>query len=278
MQVGSWQVDFLGDGDFALDGGAMFGVVPRTIWERSNPPDPRNRIDMALRSLVLRGHGRVVVVDVGVGDKLDEKARSIYRVERATRQLAHELAALGLAPGDVTDVILTHLHFDHAGGATVREGDSLRLQFPRARHYLQAQQLAWARKPSVKDRASYMPENFEPLAESGRLELLDGPEPILPDLELVPVHGHTPALQAVLVHGDPPLFFPSDLVPMASHVRLPFVMGYDNQPLVTLEEKQVWLGRAADEGWRVVFQHDPHLGGATIRRGSRDFELGERFL
>lgn len=269
MQIGSWLVDLLGDGDFALDGGAMFGVVPRPLWERTNPPDAKNRIDMALRCLLLRGHDRVVLVDTGVGGKFDEKGRSIYRIDRSQTDLMRELSALGVAPDDVTDVVLTHLHFDHAGGATTHEG----LQFARARHFVQKAHLAWALKPSEKDRASFLPANIEPLVDSGRLSVLDGPEEILPDVDLVIVNGHTPALQGVLVKGEPSLFMGSDLVPMAAHVRLPFIMAYDNQPLVTLEEKKVWLERAAAEGWLMVFQHDPVVGPTRIRRGARDFEL-----
>lgn len=269
MQIGSWQVDLLGDGEFALDGGAMFGVVPRPLWERTNPPDAKNRIDMALRCLLLRGHGRVVLVDTGVGGKFDEKGRSIYRIDHSRTDLVRELSSLGVAPGDVTDVVLTHLHFDHAGGATTAQG----LQFPGARHYVQKAHLAWALQPSEKDRASFLPENVQPLVDSGRLELLDGPEEILPDVELAVVHGHTPALQAVLVKGEPSLFLASDLVPMAPHVRLPYIMAYDVAPLVTLEEKKLWLARAAAEEWLVVFQHDPVVGPRRIRKGPRDFEL-----
>lgn len=269
MQIGSWQVDLLGDGDFALDGGAMFGVVPRPLWERTNPPDEKNRIDMALRCLLLRGHGRVVLVDAGVGGKFDEKSRAIYRLDQSRSDLLRELASCGVGPDEVTDVVLTHLHFDHCGGATTREG----LQFPQARHYVQKAHLDWALAPSEKDRASFLPENIRPLVDSGRLETLDGPEEILPDVELVVVNGHTPGLQGVLVKGDPCLFMGSDLVPMAPHVRLPYIMAYDVEPLVTLEEKKRWLGRAADEGWLVVFQHDPRVGPTRIRRGARDFEL-----
>ena len=254
----------------------MFGVVPRTMWSRHHEPDDKNRIRMTVRCLLAECGDRRVLVDTGLGDRWEQKHKDIYVIERSAGHLVGQLAAAGVSADAITDVVLTHLHFDHAGGATVREGDSLRLQFPGARHYVQKAHLAWALKPSMKDRASFMPENIRPLVESGRLEVLDGPESPLPDLELVLAHGHTPALQAVLLPGEHPLFFPSDLVPMAAHVRLPYVMGYDNHPLTTLEEKATWLARAADEGWWVVFQHDPLVGCARIIRGARDFEVGER--
>lgn len=257
----------MADGEFALDGGAMFGVVPRPLWERGNPADERNRIDMGLWCLLLRGHGRTVLVDAGIGPKMDAKSRAIYRVDQSKTDLLRSLRALDVPPEAVTDVLLTHLHFDHCGGASGPEG----LAFPRARVWVQRQQWEWGQKPSDKDRASYLAENLDPLRDA--LELLDGPESPFPDLELALFHGHTFGLQAVLIPGDPPLFFPSDLVPMSAHVRLPFVMAYDNQPLVTIEEKKEWLGRAADEGWNVVFQHDPRLPLARVRRGKRDFEV-----
>ncbi len=271
MDVGSYQVEFLSDGDFALDGGAMFGVVPYPLWSKSHPPDERFRIAVTARCLLLRGHGRTIVVDSGNGDKLSAKQQEIYKIEPKSGRLLASLARFGLTGEDVTDVLLTHLHFDHAGGLT-RPGD-LRLTFPRARHYVQKEHYAWACHPSLKDRASFMPENYEPVREAGLLELLDGPEKLFADLELVLFHGHTRALQAVLVHGDPPLFYPSDLMPTSGHVRLAFNMGYDNFPLTTIEEKQTWLPRAARERWRVVFEHDAHVEWAHLEEKNGDFAL-----
>lgn len=248
MQIGSYQVDFVEDGSFALDGGAMFGVVPWPLWRKLNPPDERNRIDMALRCLLLRGHGRTIMVDGGIGRKLPPKEADIYKVDHSRTNLLNSLQALKVRPEDVTDVIITHLHFDHCGGLVHTDGTPT---FPNAHHYVQRKHYEWATHPTVKDRASFRKENFEPL----QLTLLDGPEPVFPEIQLIPLNGHTQAMQAVLV--EPDLFYPTDLVPTASHVRLPFSMGYDNFPLTTIEEKQKWLPRAAREGWWVVFEHDP---------------------
>ncbi|MEW6279005.1 MAG: MBL fold metallo-hydrolase [Candidatus Eremiobacterota bacterium] len=273
MQVGDYQVDFVSDGAFALDGGAMFGVVPRPLWARTNPPDERNRIDMGLNCMLLRGHGRIVLVDSGIGDKFPAKEADIYRVDHSHATLIDSLLRLGVHADQVTDVVITHLHFDHAGGLTHRRDGDLWLTFPHARHYLQREHYQWATHPTVKDRASFLPENYEPVREAGLLQLLDGPEAVLPAMELVLLHGHTRALQGLLVQGDPCLFYPSDLVPTSSHLRLPFSMGYDNFPLTTIEEKQTWLPRAAREGWSVVFEHDPRLIWSRIEERNGDFRV-----
>lgn len=275
MQVGPYRVDLVTDGTFALDGGAMFGVVPAPLWRRSHPPDERNRIDMVTRSLLLRGEGRTVLVDTGVGDKLPDKLRDIYRVDHSADDLLRGLAALGVTPEEVTDIVLSHLHFDHCGRLTRYAGDDLELVFPRARHYVQERHYRWASSPSEKDRASFLEENYEPVREAGKLELLDGPQEILPAVELVVLEGHTEAMQGLLVAGDPPLFYPADLVPTSTHLRLPYLMAYDNRPLVTLEEKKRYLSRAAREGWRVVFEHDPRVAVATIVPRGDDYQLGE---
>lgn len=270
MQIGDYQVDFLTDGDFALDGGAMFGVVPYPLWSRTNPPDDRFRIRMATRCLLLRGHGRTVVVDAGNGDKMSAKLREIYQLEPENGRLLASLSRLGVAAEDVTDVLLTHLHFDHCGGLTRPDGA---LTFGKARHYVQKEQYAWAMSPSDKDRASFMPENWEPVREAGLLTLLDGPEDVFPGIELAIFHGHTAGLQGFLIHGEPALFYPSDLVPTSSHVRLVFGMGYDNFPLTNIEEKRAWLPRAAREGWRVVFEHDARVAWAQLEEKNGDFAL-----
>ena len=270
MQVGDYQVDFLTDGDFALDGGAMFGVVPYPLWSKLSPPDEKFRIRMATRCLLLRGHGKTIVVDAGNGDKLSAKQRDIYQIPAPDGRLVQSLKEHNVRADDVTDVILTHLHFDHCGGLTAADG---KLTFPKATHYVQKEHYAWAVKPSEKDRASFMPENYEPVREAGKLTLLDGPEQVFPNLDLVLLHGHTRALQGILIHGEPSLFYPSDLVPTSSHVRAVFGMGYDNFPLTNIEEKRTWLPRAAREGWRVVFEHDARTPWACLEEKNGDFAV-----
>src|SRR5512146_3060569 len=166
LQLGDWTLHTIEAGFLWLDGGSMFGSVPKPLWSRAHPPDERNRIRLAMRCLLMVGHGRRVLVDIGLGDKFDAKLRDIYRVEDEPR-LEASLAAAGVAPADVTDVVLTHLHFDHAGGSTARAGDRLAPRLPNARWYVQRRNWENAQAPNPRERASYMPENFDPLREAG---------------------------------------------------------------------------------------------------------------
>jgi len=172
LKLGDWTLDTVDAGYLWLDGGSMFGSVPKALWNRTNPADERNRIRLAMRCLLLRGHGRTVLVDDGLGDKFSDKLKDIYRVEPEP-SLEHSLAALGLAPGDITDVVLTHLHFDHAGGSTVRTPEGLKPWLPRARWYVQRRNWDNAHAPNPRERASYMPENYDALMEAGVLTLWD---------------------------------------------------------------------------------------------------------
>src|SRR5258705_3094126 len=245
LDLSGWQASALETGYLWLDGGSMFGSVPKPLWSRLQPPDERNRIRLAMRCLLLEGHGRRVLVDVGLGDKFPAKLAEIYRVEHEETTLERALAARGLAPGDVTDVLLTHLHFDHAGGSTMRDGERLVPRLPRATYHLQTRNLDNARHSNLRERASYMAENFEPLAEAGVLKLWDGAAQPWPGIELIPAQGHTRGQQLVRIGGARGgLYFVADLVPTASHVRVPFVMGYDVAAIETMAEKRALLERA----------------------------------
>ncbi len=276
LTLGEWTLHTLETGALWLDGGAMFGSVPKPLWSRTNPPDERNRIRLAMRCLLLAGHGRRVLVDIGLGDKSDAKFRDIFRVEDEPR-LEDSLAAIGLAPADVTDVVLTHLHFDHAGGSTAREGDALRPRLPRARWYVQRANWDNAHAPNPRERASYLRENFDPLEAAGVLEFWDGPVRPWPGVSLFTAQGHTRGQQLVRVEGGGRVaYFVADLIPTASHVRIPYVMGYDIAAIETMAEKQAVLGQAADEGAWIVLEHDPDVALARPRRDGADFAWGER--
>lgn len=276
MRIGAYEAETLVDGHFALDGGSMFGVVPRVLWERINPADERNRIALVSRLLLLRGADRVVLVDTGLGHRWSDKERDIYAIHRPGADVVGQLAERGIAAHEVTDVILTHLHFDHAAG-TARSGeDGPELTFPAARHWLQRAHWEWARSPTPKDTASFRPGDFTLLDGLPRLALLDGPVEPLPGIEVVPLEGHTAAMQAVRVHGpETTVLFAADLVPTATHVRLPYVMAYDNRPLRTLEEKVRLLGQAAREGWVVVLEHDPEIAACRLAHREGRFEVAE---
>jgi glyoxylase-like metal-dependent hydrolase (beta-lactamase superfamily II) len=277
MRIGPYEVSVIETGRFGLDGGAMFGVVPKPLWAKAVAPDERNRIPMAARALLLRGGGRTILVDTGNGAKFPDKLREIYKIDTTGSDLLSSLRAEGVQPADVTDVLLTHLHFDHAGGSSVRDNGRLLPQFPAAAYYVQRDQWDAALGPTERDRASYFPDDFLPLREHGVLHLLDGEGEIFPGIQLKLFHGHTTALQTPLLSdGRTTLLFCADLIPMAPHVQLPWIMAYDLRPLVTLEEKRRILHAATEEGWILVFEHDPQVAAATIRRGDKGFEIREQ--
>lgn len=276
LTLGGWTAHAIETGSLWLDGGAMFGSVPRPLWSRTNPPDERNRIPLAMRCLLLTGHGRRILVDVGLGEKSDAKFRDIFRVTESPR-LEDSLAAAGVGPDDVTDVVLTHLHFDHAGGATVREGDTLRPRLPRARWHVQRRNWENAHAPNPRERASYLRENFDPLEQAGVLELHEGTATPWPGITFVTAEGHTRGQQLVRIEGGGQVvYFVADLIPTASHVRIPFVMGYDVAAIETMAEKQALLARAVDEGAWIALEHDPAVAFARPVREGHDFGWGER--
>lgn len=253
---------------FLLDGGAMFGVVPKTLWEKKIPADSKNRIPMKARSLVIRGNGRVILVDTGIGDKLSEKFKSIYSVAPAADSMDARLSLLGISADDVTDVIITHLHFDHCGGSTKVQNGSFVPTFPNAVFHLQKRQWEFALAPSMRDRSSYLEENYLPLYEQKRLNLIDGETDTLFDgIRIIVTEGHTPAMQHPLVIGDSSsLFFCADLIPTAAHIPLAWHMSYDNFPLTLIDEKTAIINQTLKENWIFCFAHDPKIPAATIRQ------------
>ncbi|MBN2362022.1 MAG: MBL fold metallo-hydrolase [Deltaproteobacteria bacterium] len=263
----------LTDGRFALDGGAMFGIVPKPLWSRRIGADDQNRIPMALRCLLLQTGDRLILVDTGIGSRWSQKETAIYAIDHREQDLVRSLKAAGFAPEDVTDVVLTHLHFDHAGGAlrTGADGD-LGLTFGRARHHLQRRHLAWAQAASDKDRGSFRGEDIARLMDSGQVRLRDGGGELAPGIELVVCEGHTVAQQVVRASdGSRTLLYCGDVVPTAAHLRLPWIMGYDLQPLATLEEKRSLLTRAAADDWLLVFEHDPVVAACRVRSEGGQF-------
>jgi glyoxylase-like metal-dependent hydrolase (beta-lactamase superfamily II) len=242
----------------------MFGVVPKPLWSRRIPADDRNRIPLALRCLLVEHPDGLVLIDTGVGNKEDAKFRDLYGIENdgtaGPTQLEDALAEVGFGPDDVAWVINTHLHFDHAGGNTYQEAgsDQPLLAFPRATHIVQQGELDFARHTNERTRGSYFAHNFEPVDQAGRWQLVDQTIDVLPGIRLRPTPGHVPYHQSVLVTdaGDTSLFL-ADLIPTSAHLPLPWIMGYDVEPLRTLETKRAILAEAAEHGWRLIFEHDP---------------------
>ena len=276
-------VQTIDTGLFKLDGGAMYGVVPKSIWQRLNPPDDRNLCNWAMRCLLIEAAGRLVLVDTGLGNKQDEKFFSHYQPHgEATLQSSINQAGYDLA--DVTDVLLTHLHFDHVGGAVERAGDALRPVFPKATYWSHPGHWDWALNPNPREKASFLTENILPIQESGQLRFLangfanDAGDDYLglPGLELIYVDGHTEKMALPkLTVGNRTLLYCADLIPSAGHVPLPYVMSYDVRPLLTMDEKARLLTQAAAEGWVLVFEHDPLIEAATVEQTDRGIRVAQ---
>jgi glyoxylase-like metal-dependent hydrolase (beta-lactamase superfamily II) len=261
LQIGPYRVRFVSGGRFRLDGGAMFGVVPKTIWSRVAPADERNRIRMGMNCLLIEGDGKRVLVDAGSGTKVDAKFRDIYAIERP-EGLLDEMGTAGITAEEVDTVALTHLHFDHCGGGTARHPDGIiRPTFPNAHYLVRRQEWEDAHHANERNRASYLSDNYDPLAASGQLILHDGDVEILPGVWMKNLPGHTRGHQGVFfdLPGQRALYT-VDLVPTVAHLPLAFIMGYDLYPLTTLETKRAILGDATREQWLLLFEHDPeHL-------------------
>jgi glyoxylase-like metal-dependent hydrolase (beta-lactamase superfamily II) len=274
MHLGEIEVRHIHGGNFCLDGGAMFGVVPKPLWEKKAPPDSRNRILMAANSLLVRAGNKNILIETGNGTKWPTKLRDIYGIQEGD-PLIDTLAAAGVRPNQIELVINTHLHFDHAGGNTkILDGKTV-ATFPNARYIVQAAEIAHAANPTERDRASYFEENFLPIQESGQWHAISGDTEILPGISTVLIPGHNADIQAIkLSGGGKTVFFVADLIPTHHHIPLPWIMAYDLYPLQTLETKRKWIETIVRDGWIVVFGHDPEIPAATLHeRDSRvEFE------
>jgi len=285
--IGRLRCHTLEGGRQRLDGGAMFGVVPRTLWKTRIEPDDRNRIPLAMRCVLVEHPDGLVLIDTALGNKEDTKFLDIYGVENqgleGATQLEDALASAGFLPRDVKWVINTHLHFDHAGGNTTMDPDlendprrHIRMTFPNATYVVQRGELEFARHTNERTRASYLPHNFDPVAAADRWRLLEGDGEILPGIRARVTPGHVPWHQVLLIEsGGETAVFVGDLFPTTAHLPLPWIMGYDLEPLRTLESKRAFLAEAVAGGWRMIFEHDPRVAmGRPVREG-KGIELRE---
>ncbi|MBK9321931.1 MAG: MBL fold metallo-hydrolase [Bdellovibrionaceae bacterium] len=287
LKIGPYAVCPIPTGLFGLDGGAMFGTVPKVLWSKSNPTDEQNRILMEARGLLLKSPGCNILIDCGnggdftakYGDKLGSKFVELYNIDKSGPSLEKSLRSHGLTVDDIHHVILTHLHFDHAGGATTIVNNQLVPTFPKAKYYIQRGNLETAQKPNLREKASYFGANFQPLIDSGSLIVLDGPaENLLPGISTILSNGHTQGQQMVKVSDSHnTLLYCGDVVPTSTHVRTAWLMGYDLHPLMLMEEKQKCLSEAADHGWYLFFEHDPYCDSARIEKNGHDFAVKERY-
>jgi len=277
MQIGKYKLSVVNTGYFRLDGGAMFGIIPKNLWGKTNPPDDQNRIKLATRNLLLEKGEKKILVDTGMGYKWDEKAKKIYDIDPQKNSIEISLNEFNLKPEDITDVILTHLHFDHTGGSTKSENGKIVPAFPKAKYFVQKKNFEWAMNPSDRDKGSYIKDNFEPLYEEGMLNLLSD-EKFDDEIDFIVVNGHTFGQQLLKISDSKnTILYCGDLFPTTSHIPLPYVMGYDLQPLITITEKKKILPAAVDENWKLFFEHDPETVLATVVNTDKGFKIGDKF-
>jgi glyoxylase-like metal-dependent hydrolase (beta-lactamase superfamily II) len=269
MQIGKYKLKTILSGTISLDGGAMFGIIPKSLWEKSNPADELNRVTLATRNLLLICDDKKILIDTGMGKKWDEKSKNIYRIDPILN-LEHELELIGIKSEDITDVLLTHLHFDHTGGSTKFENGKLIPAFPNAKYFVQKKNFEWAMNPSDRDKGSYIKENFEPLVKEGVLNLIDGEIDFDENISFKIINGHTFSQQMIKISDTSnTILYCADLMPFVSHIRMPYVMGYDLQPMITVQEKKKYLQLAADENWQLYFDHDPEFAFATVKHSEK---------
>ena len=271
MQFGDLTLTLVNGGNFRLDGGAMHGVVPKTLWNRLVSCDELNRVEYATNCLLVEGNGKRTLIETGNGDKFPAREREIYGIDH-DQSVEKNLRAVGVEPDSIDYVVMTHLHFDHSGGTTRRTASGgLEPVFKRARHVIQRGEYEDATHPHERNRASYLAENFAPLAEAQLLQLVEGEHEFAPGVRVIPTPGHTAHHQSVLIddgHGHKALFL-GDVVPTSIHVKLPFIMSYDLDVVGTLESKRRILGRAIDERWLVIFGHDKDLSAGYLGRDAK---------
>ncbi len=271
-------------GNFKLDGGAMFGVVPKVIWNKTNPADSNNLIDLGARLLLIEDNNRLILIDTGMGNKQSEKFFGYYSMW-GDHSIEKSLAQHGFHPDDITDVFLTHLHFDHVGGAVNWNTDKTGYvnAFKNAKYWSNAKHWNWAVKPNPREKASFLPENILPIKESGALHFVDTPTndiltetPLGFDIFFADGHTEKQMLPIINYKGNK-IAFMADLLPTVGHLPLPYVMGYDTRPLLTLSEKEKFLNKAADENWLLFLEHDAHNEIITVQHTEKGVRLKERF-
>ena len=288
IKIGDYEICAIPTGIFALDGGAMFGTVPKVLWEKTNPADSHNRIQMEARALLLKSKDRNILIDTGNGadfvakhgEKAGAKFAEIYGVADSGVSLESSLKKHGLTTDNITDVILTHLHFDHAGGATKESNGQLVPTFANATYHVQKSNYDNAVKPNVREKASYLIANIQPLVDSGKLKLIDGPKKdYLPNISLVISNGHTVGHQVVIIEDESKkIIYCGDVIPTSSHVRSAWIMGYDINPLLLIQEKSQILNLTENKTSYLYFEHDPYCDLATVEKNKNEYQIKERFL
>ena len=274
-----WKIKIIETGSFKLDGGAMMGSVPKVLWQKTNPCDDFNRIDLSMRCLLLDNGKDVVLIENGIGNKNNDKFIQMFSIVQSNFPLKDELNKNGYKLTDITHVILTHLHFDHAGGATYFNGEENVPTFPNATYIISNSNWEAAINPNPKDRASYLNENFIPIQKFNQLKLVEDDCDIMDSISGLSFYGHTTGQQLIKIKvGNDSLVFCSDLIPLKSHLKLPWIMGYDLNAMKTLEEKTLFLSQASKENWLLFFYHDPKTAAVRIEKGDKYYNITEEYF
>lgn len=271
--IGNWRLSVIETGRFWLDGGAMMGSVPKVLWEKTNTPDEKNRIELALRCLLLDNGDKVVLIETGLGSKVNQKFKEMFNISQSDNPLNQSLLNCGYKPEDITDVVLTHLHFDHSGGATIfDDNNKIVPSFPNAIYHISERNWEIGLNPNPRDKASYLNENYLSIQESGQLSLVKRDSQIIKGVSAISVDGHTFGQQLIKVEDqNSSLVFCSDLIPLRSHLKLPWIMGYDLNAFLTLKEKTKFLSDAAKNNWWLYFYHDPKTVAVQIEKNDKGY-------
>ncbi|MEX0994103.1 MAG: MBL fold metallo-hydrolase [Balneolaceae bacterium] len=277
--LGPFEIFSIEAGHFRLDGGSMFGVVPKTLWEPKIPADDKNRIPMSMRCLLIKSNetDRLYLIDNGSGSKFNEKMTEIYQLDYSQNSLLGSLNSCAVSADELTDMVFTHLHFDHCGGTTYYEnGEEIRHQFPNARYWVNRRHLETALHPNAREKASFMKDNIEPIAGSDRLTITEDYHIFEKGFYTIPADGHTIGQQLpVLEAEDKKIVYAADLIPTHAHIPLPWVMGFDMAPLQTLKEKETFLKKAIDENWFLFLEHDREHELITVKKENGKYSMGE---
>jgi glyoxylase-like metal-dependent hydrolase (beta-lactamase superfamily II) len=274
-KIGKWNIKILETGDFRLDGGAMMGSVPKVLWSQTNPSDDKNRIGLSMRCLLLDNGKKRVLIETGIGDNYSENFSNIFQISQKKNALSKALSDYGYINENITDVILTHLHFDHVGGAVLKNPDgSMYPRFPNATYYISQTNWDAGMNPSPKDRDSYLKENYICLKDKGVLEIIPDNVNIADGIDTYTVNGHTHGQQLVKISSNKnTIVFCSDLIPLKSHIKVPWIMGYDLNAELTMKEKEIFLKKASDEGWIIFLYHDPEVAAVRIDMKKNNYRV-----
>ena len=276
MKIGKYDLYSVETSEFGLDGGAMFGIIPKPVWEKKVSADELNRVNMVTRSLLLVSDEKKILIDTGNGTKWEEKYKKIYDINTDQYNIEKSLGKYGFSSEQITDVICTHMHFDHIGGNTKIKSGKVVPTFPNAKYWISKENWKLANHPSQKDAGSFIEHDWKVLAENQMIEIIDGREPFIEGIETIITNGHTPGLlHPIVSDGYNKLFYGADIFPMVAHIPIPWVMAYDVQPVVTMEEKQKLLQKMEREDWILFFEHDPHIQACTVHKNGKHYKLNK---